>query len=246
MAPYYQEIKNKSKLKIRSGTAAVVPPHFHTLSSMIISRCSFLQGEIQNIIYLTHGSELVAAKQTLDKFPSPIARVEFLTSFPYSQADPVVSSVFNHARIKFLQIYKLRNILAHENWMSSEEFKDVVLFSKLNESAKITMASRKLLHDEKTTPQVVFDATIRYISKVKIVSVNNLNQALKDADLCSWILMMISHVMGETDQTKKEELRKAFRVFNGTSHLFEASNKAPGEVRVNSARSKTIIRKKSD
>lgn len=166
--------------------------------------------------------------------------MDFLTSFEYSEADPVISAVFNYARELFVEIYKLRNVLAHENWMSSEDFNDAVLFSKLDEQAKLSMASGKFWHQDQTTPEDVYNATIRYIRNVKIVSIADLRNALKDVNLCSWILMQISFVLGQADPAKKEEMRRAFLVSKGTSHLFDADIISSGKVDVKSSRGKTI------
>jgi hypothetical protein len=213
---------------------------FGDLSSLIICRCSFLQGLIQSVIYATHGLELLAAKHALKDFPSPKARMEFLSDFPYSDADSVISSVFDFARTLFLEIYELRNVLAHEDWRSSDAFNDVILFSSLDEEARLMLASGRLLHDDDTTPQQIYDATVRYIESVKIVSVADLKTALEDANLCSWILMQVSHVLNESDPAKKDKLREAFFVFRGTSHLFDVVTPSSGKVDVQSSRKKTI------
>lgn len=242
MSKYYKKIDDTSKIITRSGTEIILPEGFSDLSMSIIRLCSFSQGEIQNIIYITHGSELREAKQTLINFPSPKARMEFLSTFEYSEADPIISAVFNFARELFIEIYELRNVLAHENWMSSEDFRDAVLFSKLNEQAKLSMSSGKLLHQDQTKPEDVYNAIIRYIRNVKIVSVADLRNAFKDANLCAWILMQIGFVLGQADPVKKAEMRRAFLVFRGTSHLFDADIVSSGKVDVESSRGKTIRR----
>jgi len=117
MSKYHSKRTNRSELKSRSGSAIHFPVGFCDLSAKIISRCSFLQNQIQRVIYITHGPEILSAKKTLTDFPNPKSRMDFLTTFPYSDADPVVSAVFDYTKSIFLDIYELRNILAHEDWM---------------------------------------------------------------------------------------------------------------------------------
>lgn len=220
MTKYYRKIERPSKVKLCSGTAAVVPADFRDLSSLIISRCSFLQSQIQRVIFLSHGPEISAAKKFLTESPNPKARMRFLTSFQYSYEDPVISLVFNYARQLFLDIYEIRNVLTHEDWMSNGEYKEQVLFSRLDEEARLLFAKGTILHKEDATSRDVYDAILRYIQSVKIVSCADLHAAVKDADLCAWILMHITNIIDEQDPNKKEEARKAFFVFKGTSHLF--------------------------
>ena len=240
MAKYYQKIDDRSKISTRSGAEISLPPEFTNLSSSVIRLCSYIQGVIQQTIYISHGPELREAKQTLKNSPNPKARMDFLTSFEYSEEDLVISTVFNYARELFLEIYELRNVLAHENWMSSEDFENVVLFSKLNEEAKLSMAKGKVWHDKKARSQDVYNASIRYIRNVKIISVDNLKKALEDVNLCAWILMQISIVLNQSDPIKKVEMRKAFLVFKGTSHLFDADVWTTGKVDVTSSQGRSI------
>lgn len=240
MPKYYKKIVDRSQLNTRAGTEVVVPAKFGELSSLIICRCSFLQSLIQSVIYATHGPELLGAKTALKDIPSPKARMEFLSTFPYSKADPVVSSVFDFARDLFKDIYELRNVLAHEDWRTSDDFKDVVLFSSLGEEAKLSLASGRLLHEQATTPQQVYEATIRYIESVKIVSVGDLEEALRDANLCSWILMQVRHVLDGSEPEKKDKMREAFLIFSGTSHLFEPATSLSEKVEVRTIKKKTI------
>lgn len=240
MSKYYTTIKSDLNLSTNEGAELTLPKKFEELSSKIIRLCSFSQRTIQNIIYITHGPELHKAKKSLSSFPNPKARMEFLSSFPYSEVDPIISSVFNYSRELFLELYDLRNVLAHENWMTSEEFEGYVLFSKLNEIAKLDMASGKLSHEVETTPSEVHKAIIRYIRSVKIISTEDLQNAIKDANLCAWILMQIGFVLKEVDSDKKAEFRRSFLVFKGTSHLFDKSIISSKEVSVKSSNSKTI------
>lgn len=240
MPKYYANINNRTKLNARSGTEVVLPLRFAEFSSLIISRCSFLQGLVQNVIYATHGQEIFDAKRKLKEFPSPRARIEFLSTFQYSESDPVVSSVFEFARSLFLELYELRNVLAHEDWRSSDDFGNMVLFASLDEEARLLLASGRLLNDPDTTPKEIYEATVRFIESVKVVSITNLKLAIADANLCSWILMQISQILNEPNLKKKEEIRKAFLLFRGTSHLFENVSSLPETVEVNSSRSKTV------
>ncbi len=240
MTKYYRKIERPSKLKLCSGTAAVVSAEFRDLSSLIISRCSFLQSQIQRVIFLTHGPEIFAAKKSLTESPNPKARIEFLTSFTYSDEDPVISLVFNYARRLFLDIYEIRNVLTHENWMSNEEYKDQVLFSRLDEEARLLFASGTILHKEDAASQDVYDAILRYIQSVKVVNCADLYAAVKDADLCAWILMHITNIIDEQDSNKKDEARKAFFVFKGTSHLFGEFEPTTETVTIQNSKSKMI------
>lgn len=240
MAKYYKKIDDRSKISTRSGNDITLPEEFTNLSSSIIRLCSYVQVQMQQIIYISHGSELREAKQTLKNSPNPKARMEFLTSFEYGEEDPVIATVFNYSKELFLEIYELRNVLAHENWMSSADFENVVLFSKLSEEAKLGMAKGKLWHENKTTSQDIYNASIRYIRNVKIISVSNLEKALKDVNLCAWVLMQICIVLNQSDPIKKAEMRKAFFTFKGTSHLFDGGTVSTGIVDVTSSQGKSI------
>ncbi|WP_170004353.1 hypothetical protein [Pseudopontixanthobacter vadosimaris] len=141
---------------------------------------------------------------------------------PYTEADPIIAKVFQFARTLFRELYEFRNVLAHENWSSSEQFPGAVLFSSLDEESRLLLASNKLWYSEEATPQQIHDALIRFIRNAKIVTVANLYAAIRDAELCSWVLMNINNVLDESDVDRKEEARKAFRVYRGTSHLFNS------------------------
>jgi hypothetical protein len=237
---YYSLITESTNLAQRSGASTVIPAGFRELSASIVSTCTFLQSLIQQIIYVTHGAELFAAKRTLKDFPNPKARIDFLCSFPYSEADPVVSSVFDYARLLFLDLYELRNILSHEVWASSDAYDDAIIFSNLDEEARLLMVSGRIWHAENATPQEVFDATVRYIRSVKIVASTDLHAAMGDANLCSWILMHIGNVLGEQDAKRKEEARRLFIQYKGTSHLFADTPPAAGTLNFNASRRKRI------
>ncbi|WP_296177639.1 hypothetical protein [uncultured Brevundimonas sp.] len=240
MSKYYNLIIEKTELNRRSGADSVVPFGFHELSVSVISQCSFLQSLMQQVIYITHGAEISAAKKALREFPSPKARMEFLCSFPYSEEDLVVSKVFEYARNLFHDLYELRNTLSHEVWSSSDDYDGCVLFSSLDEDARLLLVSGRIWHKEDATPLEVYNATIRYIRSVKIVSCVDLHLAMKDANLCAWILMNICNVLNEKDFEQKEKARRAFLVFQGTAHLFGDVVTTPETITFQSSRKKTI------
>lgn len=240
MPKYYKSITESTTISRRTGTGAVIPTGFRDLSASIVSSCTFLQSLLQQIIYVTHGAELIAAKRALKEFPNPKARIDFLCSFPYSEADPVVLSVFDYARLLFRDLYELRNILSHEVWGSSDDYVDAVIFSSLDEEARLLMVSGRIWHMENVTSQEVFDATVRYIRRVKIVASADLHAAMGDANWCSWILMHISNVLNEQDATKKAEARQIFLQSKGTSHLFAGTLPTTEPLNFNASRSKTI------
>ena len=242
MPKYYTKIVGKSELSTKSGSAAIVPLEFRLLSSEILAGCSFLQNLVQQIIYATHGPELAAAKKALNDFPNPKARIDFISSYPYNNENQSINTVFNYSRDLFKEIYDLRNILAHEKWMSSNEFKSVVLFSELNENARLMMASERVVHEDKMSAEEAYEATIRYIQSIKIISVEGLNKAKRDYDICSWMLMTISQYMGETSPEKRRELIDTFHVFKGTSHLFDTSMPPSKVISVQNRKTKTIRR----
>ncbi len=240
MAMYYRKIDDKSEISTISGSDIILPPEFTNLSSSIIRLCSFIQNYIQQIIFISYGAGLCEAKQKLKNSPNPKARMEFLTSFKYSEEDLTLSKVFNYSRELFHEIYELRNVLTHENWMTSKDFENVVLFSKLDEEAKLSMVKGKFWHEKELTPRDVYNAMIRYIRNVKVISVSDLKRAMDDANLCAWTLKQMSLVLNETDPIKKTEMRKAFYVYKGTSHLFGQDIILTEKVDVASYKTKTI------
>ena len=240
MPKYYKLITQSTAISRRTGTGAIIPTGFRDLSASIVSSCTFLQSLLQQIIYVTHGAELIAAKRALKEFPNPKARIDFLCSFPYSEADPVVLSVFDYARLLFRDLYELRNILSHEVWASSDDYGDAVIFSSLDEEARLLMVSGRMWHMENVTSQEVYDATVRYIRSVEIVASADLHAAMGDANWCSWILMHISNVLNEQDATKKAEARQLFLQSKGTSHLFAGTPPTTEPLTFNASRSKTI------
>lgn len=240
MPKYYRTITQETHLSQKSGSALAVSQHFQILSSTILSKCSFIQNLIQQIIYISHGKELPSAKRTLKTFPNPKARVDFLCSFPYNDDDPVVVKVFNFARLLFAEIYELRNILAHEIWSSSESYPNLVLFSSLDENARLQMASGRLWHIEEATSQETLDATIRFIRSIKLLSIENLKSAVDDADLCGLCLLNIMNILSESDPIRKEDARKPFFVYKGTSHLFGEFPELSNSVEFSASRSKRI------
>ena len=69
--------------------------------------------------------------------------------------------------------------VAHEVWASSDGDNDAVIFSSLDEEARLLMVSGRIWHAENATPQEVFDATVRYIRSVKIVASADLHAVLR-------------------------------------------------------------------
>lgn len=239
---YYKSIVEKTTISHRTGANIVVPAGFADLSCSIIQSCTVLQNLLQKIIYATHGAQLLAAKRTLKEFPNPKARIDFLCSFPYSEDDPTVLSAFNYARLLFRDVYELRNILAHELWASSEDYSDTVIFSSLDEQARLQMASGRIWHVETATSKEVHDAIIRFIRSLKLVTTTDLLEALRDANLCSWILMQIEVILDEKDPKRKEDARQLILQYRGTSHLFGDTQSADGILNFNTTKGKEIYR----
>lgn len=104
------------------------------------------------------------------------------------------------------------------------------------------MVSGLILHVEEATSQQVYDGMVRYIRSVKVITCENLRSALSDADLCAWILMQIGNVLNEPDQTRRQEARRLFLHFRGTSHLFAGEPLTTGTLTFNASRSKSIHR----
>jgi hypothetical protein len=242
LSKYFDRIEKDTQLSHNTGSAVITPPDFHALSSSIISQCSFIQSLIQNAIYTSHGAELSSARLTLKTFPNPRARVDFLCTFPYDAHDPVVVRVFDFARSLFRDLYEIRNVLAHELWSSSEHYPGAVLFSNLDESSRLLMASGRLWHKSDVTPEEISDAAIRFIRSVKVVYSHHLSLAQSDASLCAWSLLHINTILDEPDPAKKEEARKAFFVFRGTSHLFDNVGTVDAAVAFASHKEKSIER----
>lgn len=239
MSKYYETLKSETSLSRKIGAGIIAPQRFHILSAIIISQCAVIQDLIQQIIYTSHGDELFSARKSLKKFPNPKARMDFLCEFPYKTPDHIVNSVFYYARHLFIDIYELRNILAHEIWSSSDHHPGRIIFSTLDENSHLLMAQGRLWHKEDTTPEETYNATIRYIRSCKSINISNLESAIKDAELCTWCLMNIRGILEEDDEIKKDEARQAFLVYRGTSHLFANTPTSSETVEFSSSRGKT-------
>lgn len=220
MTAYFRFVTDRTILRRSVGHGLVLPPGFAELSVELIAKCSFAQHLIQRIIYTTHGAELLDAKKALRQFPNPKARLDFLCSFKYSSEDPTISKVFDYARSLFGKLYEVRNILCHEIWSTSDAFKDEILFSSLDIDAQHLLDCGNMWHKEEVTPEEAFRANVAYIRGTKVMSCGDLKRALASANICTWILMHITNILGETDVHKKSEAIRAFRVFRGTAHLF--------------------------
>ena len=240
MPKYYKMITEETTLNTRSGPDVVFPASFRRQSASIVSTCSFIQCLLQHVIYVTHGAELRAAKRTLSDFPSPKSRIDFLCSFPYSEADPVFSAVFEYARLLFRDLYEIRNILSHEVWAMSDAHGNAVIFSSLEEEARRLMVTGRIWHADDANTKEIFDGMIRYIRNVKLVDSADLKAAMVDADLCSWILMNISNVLQEQDTARREEARRLFLQFHGTAHLFGGGPSTSGTLAFSASRRKDI------
>ncbi|WP_133244895.1 hypothetical protein [Caulobacter radicis] len=240
MRKYFKNIENCSNLNYKSGSSIVVAHDFYVLSAIVVSKCSFIQDQIQQIIYRTHGRELLGAKRALKNFPNPKSRVDFLCSYPYSNNDNTIKIVFDYVRTIFSNLYELRNILSHEVWFSSDDFPSKVLFHTLDENSKLLMAQGKIWHDEDAGAQYTYDAIIKFIKSVKVIDKFDLEMSIKDIDVCSWSLMIISGILDCDDEERREAARQSFLVFRGTSHLFDEAPASPGGVEFSSSRNKTI------
>ena len=102
------------------------------------------------------------------------------------------------------------------------------------------MATGKLWHREDTKPEDIYTATVRFIRKIKIVSCAHLNAAISDINLCSWSLMHINNILNEEDPERRSEARRAFFVYQGTSHLFSHAPISSEPVEFSASRGKTI------
>ena len=242
MSKYYNAISHRTHIRTRQGQDAIVPVEFRKNSVAIISRCSLMQSQIQRIIYATHGSDIFAANKILSENQHPRARMEFLCTTPYGESDPILSKVFSYSQQMFREIYDLRNVLAHEIWMTCDEYRATVLFSKIEEEARLLKASGRLQHDAASNSQEVFDAIVRYICKIKTINSDNLGDAVKDVSLCEWMLMTINHVLEENDPEKKNTLKSAFLTFSGTSHLFNEAQRKSSVIQLCTSKKSRIDR----
>lgn len=240
MKKYYDHVVERTSISTKRGQRAVIPIAFRKNSAAIISRCSFLQGQILKTLYSTHGPDIFQASANAQENRSPNARMEFLCSTRYGTNDEILSKVFSYSQAIFREIYGLRNVLAHEIWMSCDDYMYKVLFSKIEEEERVLKISGRLRFDEKSTSREAFDAIVRYIGKIKIISCDHLECAIRDIDLCEWILMTINHILEESDPKKKNDLKMAFLTFNGTSHLFEKDRGDFTKIEVRTSK-KTVI-----
>lgn len=241
MSKYYNTKSDISSLSRKSGSNLVIPQRFHELSSLLISLNSSIQHLIQLVLYTSYGDNIEEAKSILKKNMSPKSRMEFVNSLPYGNNDEIISKVFDYAKFIFFEIYELRNILSHELWSSSDEHKDYVIFSTLTNEENFLIANWRVLHKENTTTIETHKSILEYIRSMKFISCKNLQEAITDANLCSWILMNISTIINETDLEKREEGRKAFLIFRGTSHLFGEVAVSSETVNLRNSKSKTIL-----
>lgn len=242
MSRYYDHVVGRTSINTKHGPNAIIPIAFKKKSALIISRCSLLQSYIQKILYSTHGSEVFEASKIAREVSSPKARMEFLCETQYGSNDEILSKVFSYSQAIFRDVYGLRNVLAHEVWMSCEDYRFKTLFSKIEEEERILKITGRLKFDESSTSREVYHAIVRYISKIKVISCENLESALRDIYLCEWMLMTINHILEEDDPKKKSDLKRAFLTFGGTSHLFTKDQGALTKVDVRSSKETRITR----
>lgn len=223
MPQYFSFITDRTKISTARGSSLVVEGNFLALSAQIISDCIFIQNQIQNVIFASHGQSVNEAKRILQEQQHPRNRMDFLLGFQFEKADHITEAVFKYARKLFGELYELRNVLAHEIWLSSSEFEGSVLFADLKEEARLNLARGRLIHSGDINSQGVHDAIVRYIQKLKVVRYDQLQLAKKHSELCSWMLLNIHNSLSADDNLQAEEIKRSFLVYGGTSHLFDES-----------------------
>lgn len=240
MERYFETIDQSTEINIKSGNDIGNLVEFKILSSSVIAQSSFVQNLIQQLIFTTHGAGIVDAKKVLKNFPNPKSRFDFISNYKYESDDKVVEKVFNFAQSLFNEVYDLRNTLAHEVWSSSDAYPGEVLFSSLDENSRLLVARGKVKHLPEATAVETYNATIRFIRKIRRVSIVHLENALADLNLCAWVLMQIDNIREEKDNVKREELRRGFLIFRATSHIFPEVDRLDGVSKYTSSTSKTI------
>ncbi|GAL99864.1 hypothetical protein [Sphingomonas parapaucimobilis] len=220
MAKYYEKLSSITDLSTKSGSNIEIEGKFFELSAKIINKCSYFQKIMQDILYDTHGEEVYRAAQKLKDLSSPNKKFEFLNSDNNIVKDQEISVIFRYTKAQFIELYDLRNCLAHEIWHSSQQLPNQLLLSRLDEEAKIIFARRKLEYVESNKTIDTYHSIIRYIENFKVVSISNLHQAHHDIELCNWCLLQISFFLRETDPQKALSLKEGFFIFGGVSHLF--------------------------
>lgn len=240
MPKYYDNLETETSISQASGSNLNTPVEFLSQSSTLISLCTFCQNILQQVIYTSYGEKLLEAKKTLKDFPSPKSRYDFICAFQFENADEVAVKIFDFSRSIFSDIYELRNILAHEVWSSSSDCADGVYFASLDENSRLAMASGRLWHDESVTPKNIYEATTRYIRKIKVVKSHHLSLAIADANLCSWSLMNLHNLLNAENETQRAKARSAFLRYRGTSHLFEDPVELPDTIEFTAVKKKKI------
>ncbi|KEP67849.1 hypothetical protein DL1_18535 [Thioclava dalianensis] len=153
-----------------------------------------------------------------------------------------MSEVFSYSQKIFRDIYGLRNILAHEIWMSCDDYAFKTLFSKIEEEERKLKIAGRIKFDRDSKSIDAYNAIVRYIGKIKVIGVDDLKRAIEDINLCEWMLMTVNQVLGEDDPQKRDDLRRSFLVFGGTSHLFSESQKGLTKVEVLTSKKSSIFR----
>jgi len=220
MNKYYTKITGITELAKATGSNIQIEDKFYELSSKLISKCSYFQKLMQDVLYDAHKEDVYRAAQRIKDLSSPKKRSEFLNYHNNITHDNEILSIFKYTKEKFIEIYEFRNCLAHEIWQSSSQFPNLLLLSKIDEEAKLLFASRKLEYIEQNKTVDTFNSIIEYIKNVKLVSIQDLYRADSAIEICNWCMMQISFFLRETDPQKALDLKEGFFIFGGVSHLF--------------------------
>lgn len=240
MDKYYNKIRDTTALNVKSFDSVANSEAFHALSNRIVTGSTLFQKSIQEIIYAAYHKDVEMAGKSLKDLVSPKSRLNFIESYNNVSDDEDILTVFRYAKQIFVDIYDLRNSLSHEIWLSSDQFDGCLLLSSLDEEARLLSVKGKLIHVDGTNTLQVFNAIIRFIESIKIVSLTDLNTALKDIELCNWCLMQIEFFLKENNKNKKADLKNAFFIFKGVSHLFPEQVRQIGSLNWKSSFNKSI------
>ena len=237
---YFFKLSDERELPRELGLSSNISESFYSHSSSIISSINYCQSLIQTIIYSTHHSEVMKAGYAIKNLHSTRSRMDFLNTFNDVGNDFVLNTVFQYAKKLFVSVYGLRNSLAHDIWFFSPKYPDCLLLSSLDNDARLLFTSGKLKHIRGTTAEDIHKGIIDYIDNVKMIDMAGIANALSDIHLCNWILLQISLVIEENDPQQKDNLKKAFFIFRGVSHLFPESERQDGKVDWSGASSHSI------
>lgn len=220
MPKYYSHPQDTPHLNQQSSDSINIAEEFYILSSNIIRKCSFFQVILQDILYDVHQEDVYRSSQLIKDLSNPKSRLEFLNFHNRMIRDIHISRVFNFSKELYVELYDLRNCLAHEDWFSSEQFPNCLMLAQISEKSKVNFISRKIQHLDEASAKESYRYITKYIKSVKVLSLEKMRKAHSDISLCNWCLMQISFFLKEIDREKAEELKKAFFIYKGTSHLF--------------------------